>query len=162
MKILRLFTLALLLLGASHCAIIDSSDEPDGFYFIANKDGRSWTGQAEASFQGEARTTLVILGVLPGGQALPEEVVGVRIPFKGPGTYPVEAEAGFYYTVIGGDVVDRQYDSFGSESDHVVISRYDSTASVVEGSFRLQVKNIKAADDQVNFRVSGFRARILN
>ena len=159
---LRTLVLALLLLGAWQCAIIDPSDESRGYYFAATKNGRGWQGQAEASFQGEERTTLVILGVLPGGQALPEEVVGIRLLFNGLGMYPVEPEAGFYYTVIGGDVVDRQYESFGSVDDQAVISRYDSTARIIEGTFRLRLKNTRAEEDQVSFQVRGFRARILN
>ena len=154
--------LVLLLPGALHCAIVGPSDETRGFYFTASKDGRVWSGLAEASFQGEDRTTLVILGVQQDEQALTEEVVGIRLPFSGPGTYPIEPEAGFYYTVLDGDLLVSQFESFGSADDRAVISRYDSTAKVIEGTFRLRLKNTRVEEDQVSFRVHGFRARILN
>ena len=104
----------------------------------------------------------MILGVRHTDEQYARDVVGVRLKFSGPDTYAVDSQQGFYYTLIGGDVVGSSYLTFGSAEDRIVISHYDSLAKIVEGEMRLRLKNEEDAGDQVYFSVSRFRARILN
>ena len=152
---------ACLAIGASACALIgpESSDE---FFFQAIKDRRGWNGSAEASFRSAEPGTLVILGVRRTNEYT-EDVVGVRLKFSGPGTYAVASEQGFYDTLIGGDLLDKSYRTFGSAYDQVVITRYDSLTKVVEGKMQLRLKNNdERQGDEVLFSLGRFRAKVRN
>ncbi len=151
---------ACLAIGASACALIGPESSTDEFFFQAIKDRRGWKGSAEASFRSADPGTLVILGVR-GNPAYPDDVVGIRLKFSGPGTYAVASEQGFYYTLIGGDVVDKSYRTFGSAYDQVVITRYDSLTKIVEGEMQLRLKD-ERQEDEVLFSVGRFRAKVRN
>ncbi len=102
----------------------------------------------------------MILGVR-GSHEFTEDVVGVRLKFSGPGTYAVASEQGFYDTLIGGDVLDKSYRTFGSAYDQVVITRYDSLTKIVEGEMQLRLKDERQGDE-VLFSVGRFRAKVRN
>lgn len=151
-----------LAIGASACALIGPESSTDEFFFEAIKDRRGWNGSAYASFRSADPGTLLIQGVRRTNEYT-EDVVGIRLKFSGPGTYVVASEQGFYDTLIGGDVLDKSYRTFGSAYDQVVITRYDSLAKVVEGEMQLRLKNMdERQGDEVLFSLGRFRAKIRN
>ena len=102
-----------LAIGASACALIGPESSTEEFFFEAIKDRRGWNGSANASFRSADSGTLLIQGVRRTNEYT-EDVVGIRLKFSGPGTYVVASEQGFYDTLIGGDVLDKSYRTFGS------------------------------------------------
>lgn len=124
-------------------------------YFEARKNGEFWRGAAEASYpQYSPEGELVILGIGT------NDVIGFRIDFNGAGIYKIDSGKGFYYTTVGGDVVENSYISFGYENDKVTITTSDDKNQTIAGTFALRVKSETDENRILNFESGNFIVKI--
>jgi len=147
--------LTLISIWSCEHAVLDNGKISE--YLEASKNGEFWRGAAEAAYsQYRPEGELAILGIGT------NDVIGFRIDFNGTGFYEIHAGKGFYYTTIGGDVVEDSYISFGYENDKLTITTYDDKSQTISGTFSLRVKSETEEYRIVNFELGNFVVKIKN
>jgi len=145
----------LLLLGS--CGLMGNGEEEktkaDSTYFQATLNGEeTWSGRPDASFSDQGRVDwLVVFGdSVYEGQSY-KEGLGFSLPYEGSKAYSavnreVEIEknrtrmAGVSFSVKDWDVIlSRYHATDDSSSNQLMITEYDTTSGIMEGTFRTTV-----------------------
>jgi hypothetical protein len=152
---LGLATALLALLSAVSCRL---ATEPVGDP-VPTFTGRwlegAWRGEAQAHlFPRAAGDTLLVFGVRP------NEVLSLRIPIVGVGTYLLGPQQVQLLVLTGGDVVETTYTGIGPTAGVVEITSYGGPGGVVEGtvSFEARITRAGTFGPPVRFEEGQFRA----
>ena len=141
---LRSCLLLALLASVSGCIIIDPSDEEK--FFDAKVAGEGWSAdESDGTRSDQSIGIRGRQGDIEGGNY---ETIHLHIAdFHGVGRYPLAAEQGLYYVIVGGDGHLYFGKSGGGPDDYVRVTGYDSTNAVLHGEFSFDaVANIAFAD----------------
>lgn len=159
MKKAALIILAVALIA---CQEDNTAALPDNSFSV-NRNYFAWEGIAEIHLD-DSTDTLTFLGV---GSRPNEEIIVMKTKFYGPGTYPLTKNQGYYYTLIGGDVLTSEYTLAPNIAGQLVVSNYDSTKKILEGTFNVFLQK-KSSSSQSNpeelliFTNGKFRGKVGN
>jgi hypothetical protein len=99
--------------------------------------GDPWAGDAGATILVvEGRPdSLFVTGSSPvNAQIAPREMIHIRVPFRGTGTYALDASAVELWELLGGDVLTASYGGVGTPAGTLEITSYGGPGGVVEGT----------------------------
>lgn len=129
---------------------------------FAKRNNHDWIGTTEIQLD-RVTDTLTFLGI---ANQPNDEVVVMKIKFNGTGSYLLIKDQGFYYSTVGGDVLVSEYKLTPNAVGHFIISKYDSTEKLIEGSFEMSLKKERSNPenniDTYNFTHGTFKGRIYN
>lgn len=153
----QVLTVGALLLPLALAAGCSDGTAPQGDFFLTGRwADAAWVGDAEAVLvRGATGTdTLYVLGVRPpnAGQ-YPEEIISVRVPFAGSGTYELAADAVEFTVLTGGDVVSAQYNGRSPTAGTLAVELYNAATGLITGTVAFD------ADARTEFRPYGPEAR---
>jgi hypothetical protein len=145
--------LALTLLCACEGATVP---DPERGTLVGRWAGNLWVGDASGYLQKGTPEgdVLSIFASKPRGGAYSEEVLSVRVVFRGPGTYPLGPEDVYFLELVGGDVVSAEYNGWGTPAGVLRITRFDGVGGVIEGELEFR------ATTQSTFASYGLTARL--
>jgi hypothetical protein len=130
--------------------------------FSVNRNYATWEGITEIHLDSNT-DTLTFLGV---GSRPNAEIIVMKTRFQGLGAYPLTKNQGYYYTLVGGDVLTSEYTLAPNVDGQLVLSRYDSTKKILEGSFNVLLKKKGSSPanhtDVLVFTNGKFRGKVEN
>jgi hypothetical protein len=158
MKKITLILLAVALISCQE----ENNAELSENSFSVYKNYAAWEGITEIHLD-SSTDTLTFLGV---GNRPKEEIIVMKTRFQGPGTYPLTKNQGYYYTLVGGDVLTSEYILDPTVDGQLVVSKYDSAKKILEGSFNVLLKkkgsSPESNPDLLVFTNGKFRGKVEN
>lgn len=107
--------------------------EDSGYYIVSKMNNLDWKGTLYV--KKDANQDTLNIGGSFERPTTGTESLWMRIKFNGVGIYPLTGRQMSFSTVIGGDAFMNRYDLIVGESAKMVITKYDSTSKILEGTF---------------------------
>ncbi len=137
---------------------------PDDSLFAGRWAGAAWVGNAEALVApGATIDTLYLFGVRASDSHVPEEVITIRLPFTGAGSYSLSRDAVEFAVLIGGDVVEAEYIGRGPNAGTLVVDTYKTTAGSISGTLTFDAAAVRGSQRYgatASFTNGQFRASV--
>ncbi len=157
--------LAIVLMGGCDSSGTNTSSD---FFFEARLNGDVFSGKAWAQFDENSTDHLYVAGNEHRDLSSknytgnpPENQLGFTIrEFDEEGTYPIRPGQGGYITLIGGDVLNESYKSYGADSDRVVVTEFDRDQKIIQGTVEMRLKNTEDSSDIIQVASGRFRAQV--
>jgi len=129
---------------------------------FAKRNNLDWIGTTEISLD-RVTDTLTFFGI---ANRPNDEVIVMKIKFNGTGSYSLTKDQGLYYSTVGGDVWTSEYRLAPNTVGEIVISKYEPTEKLIEGSFEISLKKERSNPenniDFYNFTQGTFKGQIYN
>ena len=120
-------------------------NSPEGdFRFSGVLAGTVWVGDADALLVSGADDgdTLYVIGTRPvnAGQ-LPQDILTVRVPFEGAGSYQLTGNEVDLKVLTGGDVVSASYNGRSPIAGTLMVQSYDAVSGLITGTVAFEASS---------------------
>ena len=158
----------LLAIATAAAACVDSTEPINRTAsFTGQWAGQPWAGDAYATIvmRGAGTDTLYVTGVSPvNAGPMPAEVISLRVPFHGAGSYALDASAVDVRELLGGDVITASYAGSGTPAGTLEITSYGGPGGTIEGRVSFVVRSsgefASRGTGPIQFEDGHFRAQV--
>jgi hypothetical protein len=142
---MKLNYVVLTMLGISLLACEHPFNPELTYSFEGKLNGTHWRGKSEAELRQDGQ--LIVWGIRG------EQDIVIKVKFSGVGVYSIKPRDALLRETIGGDVVVAGYLSYGGHQDQLVITYWDKSKHVIQGTCRFDASS---GDKRLSFTEGRF------
>ena len=131
-RVIRATFVGMLSLGAA----CEDGNTPSSGFFTGDWNGQQWAGDVAAVLVSSAGSDTLHISAARYRSTRddPDESIRLKVPFSGPGEYPLSGEAVHFVVRVGGDMVIASYTGLLPDAGTLKVDTYDAVKAVVTGT----------------------------